>query len=129
VVECTTIFLPIDAQDFQEIGEFEGFSQFPAGISTGERRVNCFNVLIADDDVDEDVESFTVILELDVGQGGAIDSGVNVDPNVTTIFIIDNDGNGWSSDAHSTLFSRNSNYFIHASEVFYFNNHYLQCVL
>jgi hypothetical protein len=86
VVECN-IFLSIDARDFRRIGQFEGFAVFADGIATGERRVNCFDVRIADDDVDEDVESFTVILELDEGQGG-----VSVNPNVTTIFIIDNDG-------------------------------------
>jgi hypothetical protein len=64
---------------------------FPEAISEGnDPRQDVFQVRIADDDIYEELESFTIILELDqfVAQ-----SGVIVDPNVTRIDIIDNDGN------------------------------------
>ena len=50
-------------------------------------RTFCLIVPITDDDLPEDVESFTVILRPEAQQ-----SGVIVRPNVTEIFIQDNDG-------------------------------------
>jgi hypothetical protein len=76
-------------QDFTEIGTFEGFIVFPDSISTGAPRRSCFNVRITDDAIDENMESFTVILELDTF---VMQSGIIVSPNITTIVIVDNDG-------------------------------------
>lgn len=50
----------------------------------------CFNVTISDDDLLEDVESFTVSLQLT--ELLAPQSGVVIQPNVTEIFIQDNEG-------------------------------------
>jgi hypothetical protein len=57
-------------------------------------RQDVFPVFFYDDDIYEELESFTIILELDqfVAQ-----SGVIVDPNVTRIDVIDDDGNYRSS--------------------------------
>ena len=52
-------------------------------------RRTCFNVSLTDNNVYENTESFNVILELDTF---TIQSGVRVDPPVTEIFILDNDG-------------------------------------
>ena len=52
-------------------------------------RRECFFVLITDDDFYESTESFTVLLELDLF---IYQTGVRVDPPVTEIFILDNDG-------------------------------------
>ena len=49
----------------------------------------CFNVSITDDDVHESTESFTVVLEL---EQFVLQSGIQVDPHITEIFIVDNDG-------------------------------------
>jgi hypothetical protein len=78
-------------RDFREIGPFEGFIQFHDSISAGDDpRQNVFQVFICDDDIYEELESFTIILELDqfIPQ-----SGVIVDPNETQVIIIDDDGN------------------------------------
>jgi hypothetical protein len=64
---------------------------FPESMSDGnDPRQDVFPVFFYDDDIYEELESFTIILELDqfVAQ-----SGVIVDPNVTRIDILDNDGN------------------------------------
>jgi hypothetical protein len=62
---------------------------FPESISVGNNpRQDVFRVLVTDDDVREELESFTIILELDIFVG---QSGVIVDPNVTRIDIIDDD--------------------------------------
>jgi hypothetical protein len=71
---------------------------FSESISAGnDPRQDVFRVIVADDDIYEEMESFTIILELDqfVAQ-----STVIVDPNVTRIDIIDNDGNYRSSIIH-----------------------------
>ena len=52
-------------------------------------RRECFFVSITDDDLYENTESFTILLALD---SFFLQSGVRVDPPVTEIFIIDNDG-------------------------------------
>jgi hypothetical protein len=62
---------------------------FPESVSVGSNpRRECFNVSIIDDNIYEILEMFTVILELD---SFVMQSGVVVDPNVTTISIEDND--------------------------------------
>jgi hypothetical protein len=53
-------------------------------------RQDVFPVFFYDDDIYEELESFTIILELDQF---VVQSGVILDPNVTRIDIIDNDGN------------------------------------
>jgi hypothetical protein len=60
---------------------------FPESVGDDPRQF-IFQVIINDDDICEELESFTIILELDpfVSQ-----SGVIVDPNVTRIDIIDDD--------------------------------------
>ena len=52
-------------------------------------RRDCFNVFITDDIFYESTESFTVVLEMDALTE---QSGIGVDPPITEIFIIDNDG-------------------------------------
>ena len=52
-------------------------------------RRDCFNVSITDDNFHENTESFDILLELDTFTP---QSGVIVDPSITEIFIIDNDG-------------------------------------
>ena len=54
----------------------------------------CFDVFIVDDLLYEDVESFNISLELDTF---IAQSGIRVDPSLTEIFILDNDG----KDTHS----------------------------
>ena len=67
----------------------------PASTATatgGLPRETCTFVRIFDDDFyEEDVESFELDLLLDPS---VTQSGVIVAPNVTTVFIIDNDGKG-----------------------------------
>ena len=46
-------------------------------------------MIIRDDEVQEEMESFTIALELDTF---VLQSGIIVEPNVTEIFILDNDG-------------------------------------
>ena len=45
---------------------------------------------ITDDDISEDMESFRVLLELDPFE---LQEGIQVNPNVTEICILDTDGN------------------------------------
>ena len=52
-------------------------------------RRQCFNVIITDDDISEDTESFRVLLELDPF---VVQEGIEAKPAVTTIFILDADG-------------------------------------
>ena len=52
-------------------------------------RTTCFNVDIIDDSVTENVEHFSFVLELDTFMP---QPGILVQPNVTEISIIDNDG-------------------------------------
>ena len=49
----------------------------------------CFDVFIVDDLLHEDVESFNISLELNTS---IVQSGIIVDPSLTEIFILDNDG-------------------------------------
>lgn len=64
---------------------------FRAAIPNGMPRIQCFDIFITDDVLDEvDVESFTITLALDSMFG--LQSGVIIQPNVTTILIEDNDG-------------------------------------
>lgn len=51
-------------------------------------RKKCFNVSIINDVIFEEVESFTIDLELKPGQP-SLQSGVKVQSNETEIFIID----------------------------------------
>jgi hypothetical protein len=68
----------------------KGSANFPASISIGNdpRQVR-FRAIIRDDNIYEELEYFTIILKLDTF---IMQSGVVIDPNVTTIFIEDNDG-------------------------------------
>ena len=70
--------------DFSPIFKLQMFAPSLWGINRA-----CFDVLISDDDLYENTESFTILLELDsfTPQHGAV-----VEPPVTEIFIIDNDG-------------------------------------
>ena len=56
-----------------------------------EIRSICFDVFIIDDLLYEDVESFNISLELDTF---IAQSRITVDPSLTEIFILDNDGKG-----------------------------------
>ncbi len=81
------LLLP-DNLDFQQIiSPFVRTVTIPSTTSTSPRR-ECFGITIRDDDIDEDTESFTVNLALAEGT-----SGVIVYPNITEIFILDDDGN------------------------------------
>ena len=82
--------LPIDEQDFTAIRELEGFVRFDPGLPGETPRRQCFDVSITNDGLYENVESFTLILFLDTF--GIVQSGVIVQPNVTKIFIVDEDG-------------------------------------
>ena len=53
-------------------------------------RRQCFNVIITDDDISEDTESFRVLLALDPFE---MLEGIEISPAVTKIFILDSDGN------------------------------------
>ena len=61
----------------------------PDNFALDEIRSVCFNVFIINDDMYEDVESFNISLELDTF---VAQSGIIVDPSLTEIFILDNDG-------------------------------------
>ena len=61
----------------------------PDNFALDEIRNICFDVFIIDDLLYEDVESFNISLELDTF---VVQSGIIVQPNVTEIFILDNDG-------------------------------------
>ena len=77
-----------DGTDFREIGPFQVIDAFLASLPAGVRR-QCFSISITDDDIPEGTESFTAILELDPFTP---QSGILVTPNVTEIFILDDDG-------------------------------------
>ena len=61
----------------------------PDNFVLDEIRNICFDVFILDDLLYEDVESFNISLELDTF---VQQSGIIVDPPLTEIFILDNDG-------------------------------------
>ena len=67
-----------------DIAEFN-----PDNFVLNEIRNICFDVFILDDLLYEDVESFNISLELDTF---VAQSGIIVDPNLTEIFILDDDG-------------------------------------
>jgi len=81
--------LPTDEGDFTPILELGGFIRFVPGLPGETSRRECFDVFITNDMLYENVESFTLILFLDTF---VMQSGVIVQPNVTEIFIIDEDG-------------------------------------
>ena len=86
-----SIFYIVDDQDFALDNTFGGIIVFPesdADIDAALRR-SCFNVFITDDSISENVESFSLLLELDTF---VEQSGIRVDPNATVISIIDADG-------------------------------------
>ena len=61
----------------------------PNNFAFNANRSICFDVFIVDDDMYEDVESFNISLEL----GTFIaQSRITIDPSLTEIFILDNDG-------------------------------------
>ena len=61
----------------------------PNNFALDEIRNICFDVFIIDDLLYEDVESFNISLELDTF---VEQSGIIVNPSLTEIFILDNDG-------------------------------------
>ena len=66
-----------------------GFPIFdPINFALDETRNICFDVFIVDDLLYEDVESFSISLELDTF---VAQSGIIVDPSLTEIFILDDD--------------------------------------
>ena len=70
------------------LSTFDFHTFFPNNPALDEIRNICFDVLILDDLLYEDVESFNISLELDPFQ---IQPGIIVDPSLTEIFILDND--------------------------------------
>ena len=79
--------------DFTQLTEFLSislvFPNSPGSPTAGPRR-ECFNVAITDDDLLEDIESFSLLLQEDmfISQTGA-----TINPNLTEVFILDEDGN------------------------------------
>ena len=63
----------------------------PNNFVLDEIRSICFDVFIVDDLLYEDVESFNISLELDTF---IAQSRITVNPGLTKIFILDNDGKG-----------------------------------
>ena len=61
----------------------------PVNFALDETRNICFDVFIIDDLLYEGVESFSISLELDTF---VQQSRIIVDPSLTEIFILDNDG-------------------------------------
>lgn len=69
----------------QDFSQFQGQVRLNSSI-----RRDCFSVMVTDDDLNEEVESFSLVLELD---DTVMDqSGIMIEPNRTEIFIIDDDG-------------------------------------
>ena len=65
------------------------FPSSPRSPTAGPRR-ECFDVAITDDDILENTESFSLLLQEDkFGQ----QTGATINPNQTEIFILDDDGN------------------------------------
>ena len=75
------ILLPLHA-DFRD---FLSINQSLGGFGNSKRR-HCFNVIITDDDVREDAETFTVTLEK------PFTGNLLISPAVVTVTILDNDG-------------------------------------
>ena len=81
-----TIPLPIGPLDYVEITGGEGLLRpFETDDST---HVQCFNVTIRDDTEFESTESFSIHLSLN----GSIYQSVVVEPSVSVVEIVDNDG-------------------------------------
>ena len=79
---------PADFLDFSPI--ISSFQHFPPSLpEEGLTRKTCFDVVITDDASCENTESFTISLELDTFTQ---QSGIRVDPSITEIFIVDDDG-------------------------------------
>ena len=76
-----------DSNDLSPIFDFQIFA--PSLPEEGVTRRSCFNVSITDDNFHENTESFEILLELDIFTP---QYGVIVNPSITEIFIIDNDG-------------------------------------
>ena len=64
----------------------EGLITFTAGLGSDIPRRRCFNVFVLDDLYEEDVESFTLILDI-VSQ-----ERVYINPSAVEFNILDNDG-------------------------------------
>ena len=75
----------VDDDDF-----FEDFTQlviFEPSAASNDVRRQCFGIFILDDDVYEGTETFEINLILDLST-----SGVIIDPPVTEVTILDDDG-------------------------------------
>ena len=79
-------------RDFTQLTEHLSISLvFPSspGSPTAGPRRECFNVAITDDDLLENTESFSLLLQEDIfGQ----QTGATINPNLTEVFILDEDG-------------------------------------
>ena len=82
------MFYTVDDDDFAVDSDFIEFLASEANIDAVQRR-SCFNVFITDDSISENMESFSLFLELDTS---FVQSRIIVQPNVTEISIIDDDG-------------------------------------
>lgn len=91
---CILLFVP-DQNDFTQVGVFQGFTSFLPSLP-GTTRRNCFNIAITDDTIYEDEESFTVVLFFNILF--PTQSGIEIRPNVTEIFINDEDGNACNNN-------------------------------
>ena len=80
-------YSPLDEMDYVRIAESDGlvFLTFD-----DENRRQCFFLEITDDGLVEDTESLTI--DLVFSSFLSSPSGVLLDPNVTTVQILDNDG-------------------------------------
>lgn len=66
------------------------YIRFFSSLANAGGRRECFSLIIADDELyEEDLESFTVLLRL---ESFVMQSGILIQPNVSEIFIEDDDG-------------------------------------
>ena len=80
---CIALVFAASGSDFDKID----LSNYSSLVFDNDVRLGCFNVTIIDDSVLEFTESFTVRVEL-----SAPDPLINVYPNISSITIIDDDG-------------------------------------
>ena len=79
--------------DFREVRPpFVRTVSFSPSVGSGNIRRRCFNLFLLDDSVYESTESFALDLVPE-----ASTTGVQVNPDITEVFILDNDGKNQSS--------------------------------
>ena len=79
-VACIDHHFPIGNSDFTDVG------QHPVFFTALGPRIQCFDVVITDDNLAEGTETFSLILKQDPSLGS---SGILIEPNVAEITILD----------------------------------------